>query len=173
MDVLIADECGRDTLLDADEVRAACAAVLAVEGIARPCEVSVTFVDEERIRELNAAWRAVDQVTDVLSFPCDDPADDMLPFDEPVELGDIVLCPAQIERQAPSFGMTPAAECRIMLVHGMLHLLGYDHMAEDEAFAMEERERVVLRTLAEARGEDPSAVELGPMTRHEDEGRPQ
>lgn len=57
-----------------------------------------------------------------------------------------------------------------MLVHGMLHLLGYDHLAEDEAKTMEARELEILRALAASRGDDPDAVRIGPTTRHEDEG---
>ena len=167
MIVLIADDAGRDTLIDAAEVDRICAAVLEAEGVARETEVSVTFVDDERMRALNHEWRGIDQVTDVLSFPCDDPDDETLPADEPVELGDVILAPGQIERQAAGFGQTPTGECRIMLVHGMLHLLGYDHLDDEEAAEMEARELTVLRTLAEARGEDPDAVDLGPRTRHD------
>ena len=56
-----------------------------------------------------------------------------------------------------------------MLVHGLLHLLGYDHMEEDDAVEMERRELAVLRALATARGDDPDAVESGPVTRHRDD----
>ena len=83
-----------------------------------------------------------------------------------MELGDIILAPGQIARQAPGFGNTPADECRLMLVHGMLHLLGYDHIEDDEAEVMEAREDELLRKLAVARGEDPSKVAVGPITNH-------
>ena len=80
------------------------------------------------------------------------------------------LAAAVIEAQAPAFGTTSAEECRLMLVHGMLHLLGYDHMNEEDATAMEECELAVLRALASRRGEDPATVRIGPVTRHlEDE----
>ena len=170
MAVLVSVADGVEPLLDASEVEAACAAVLDAEGVACPIEVSVAFVDDETMRELNATWRGIDAPTDVLSFECDAPGDPDLPQGEPVELGDIMLAPAVIALQAPTFDATPVEECRLMLVHGMLHLLGYDHLAEDEAKTMEARELEILRALAAARGDDPDAVRIGPTTRHEDEG---
>ena len=66
----------------------------------------------------------------------------------------------------PGFGNSPADECRLMLVHGMLHLLGYDHIEDDEAEVMEAREDTILRDLALERGEDPKLVHVGPITNH-------
>lgn len=166
MAVLVSVADGVEPLLDASEVEAACAAVLDAEGVACPVEVSVAFVDDETMRELNATWRGIDAPTDVLSFECDAPGDPDLPEGEPVELGDIMLAPAVIARQAPTFDATPVEECRLMLVHGLLHLLGYDHIAEDEAVLMEGREEAVLRELAIRRGDDPDTVRIGPTTRH-------
>ncbi|WP_273383217.1 rRNA maturation RNase YbeY [Enorma phocaeensis] len=170
MGVLVSFEEGVERLLDAREIEEICAAVLAAEGIDRPVEVSVSFVGDEQMRELNATWRGIDAPTDVLSFECDAPDDPGLQPDEVVELGDIMLAPMVIARQAPGFKTTAVDECRLMLVHGMLHLLGYDHLVEDEALAMEARELEILRALASARGDDPSSVVIGPTTRHEDEG---
>lgn len=171
MAVLIACDSGCEALLSDEEIADICAFVLEAERVTVPCEVSLSWVDDERMRELNATWRGIDRVTDVLSFECDDPASGA-DGEEAVELGDIVLAPAQIARQAPGFGNTPEDECRLMLVHGMLHLLGYDHIEDDEAEEMEAREDDLLRALAEGRGEDPAALNLGPLTRHsaEEEG---
>ena len=169
MSALLTDETGAGMPLDVSELDAALEAVLAEEGADRPCDVSVTLVAPERIRELNAEWRGIDAPTDVLSFECDSPFDAGIPAGEPVELGDVVLCPEVIAAQAPAFGNTAAEEFRLMLVHGLLHLMGHDHMDEDEAARMEAAELSVLRELARRRGDDPDAVRLGPMTRHADD----
>ena len=166
MAVLISNDDELDTLLEPAEIEDICATVLAAEGVVRKVEVSVSFVSDEEMHGLNREWRGIDRVTDVLSFECDAPDDEGIPAGEVVELGDIILAPGQIARQAPGFGNTPADECRLMLVHGMLHLLGYDHIEDDEAEVMEAREDELLRKLAVARGEDPSKVAVGPITNH-------
>lgn len=167
MAVLIANEGDLDTLISEDEVVATVEAVLACEGVAREVEVSVSFVDRQTIHDLNAAWRGIDAPTDVLSFECDALDDDTIPAEETLELGDVILAPEVIAAQAPEFGMTPVEECRLMLTHGVLHLLGYDHMDDGDARDMEDRELAILRSLAESRGEDPGTVKIGPTTRHD------
>lgn len=169
MAVLISNDAELDMLLPTEEIEDAVACTMAHEGITRPVEVSVSFVDDEEMRGLNRAWRDIDAPTDVLSFECDSPFDEDIPEDEPVELGDVILAPGVIAAQAPQFDATPAEECRLMLVHGLLHLLGYDHLDDEEAAAMEEREAEILRELARRRGDDPSAVRIGPTTRHHGE----
>ena len=126
------------------EIATVCDRVLAEEGVDRPCMVSVSIVGEDRIRELNAEWRDVDRATDVISLECERPDDPSLAPGEPCELGDIVLAPSYIARQAAAFGTTEADECRLLLVHGLLHLLGHDHLDEEEAVAMEAREDELL-----------------------------
>ena len=135
---------GVPCLLGDEEIAAICDRVFEEEGAGRPCMVSVSLVGEERIRELNAEWRGVDRATDVISLECERPDDPSLAPGEPCELGDIVLAPAYIARQATAFGTTEADECRLLLVHGLLHLLGHDHLDEDEAVAMEAREDELL-----------------------------
>ena len=169
MTVLISNDTELDMLLPTEEIEDAVACTMAHEGITRPVEVSVSFVDDEEMRGLNRAWRDIDAPTDVLSFECDSPFDEDIPENEPVELGDVILAPGVIAAQAPQFDATPAEECRLMLVHGLLHLLGYDHLDDEEAAAMEEREAEILRELARRRGDDPSAVRIGPTTRHHGE----
>ena len=163
MSVLISNDAELDTLLDAQEVEHICEVVLAAEGVERGVEISLSYVDEDEMHELNHEWRGIDRTTDVLSFECDSAFDDDIPADETLELGDIILAPQVIARQAPGFGNSPADECRLMLVHGMLHLLGYDHIEDDEAEVMEAREDAILRDLALARGEDPKLVHVGPI----------
>lgn len=148
-----------------DEIRADCDLVLDEEGVARPCLVSISVVGDERIHELNREWRGIDRPTDVISLECERPDDPDLAPGEPCELGDIVLAPAYIERQAKGFGTTPSDEFRLLLVHGMLHLLGYDHIKEDEAEVMEAREDELVALIK-------TDADLGHvrLTRHRDEG---
>lgn len=127
-----------------DEIRSDCDLVLREEGVERPCMVSISVVSEGRIRTLNDAWRDVDRATDVISLECERPDDPSLAPGEPCELGDIVLAPAYIARQAADFGTTEADEFRLLLTHGLLHLLGYDHLDEEEAAGMEAREEELL-----------------------------
>ena len=127
-----------------DELCDTCQMVLVEEGVNRPCFLSLTVLAEDQMRERNLAWRGVDSSTDVLSLECERPDDPDLAEGEPCELGDILIAPAFIERQAHAYGTTPADEMRLMLIHGMLHLLGYDHLEETEALAMEAREDELL-----------------------------
>lgn len=121
-----------------------CDRVLAAEGVTRPCLVSVSLVGEPRIAELNGRWRGQPRPTDVISLECERPDDPSLAPGEPCELGDIVLAPTYLARQAAHFGTTEADEFRLMLTHGLLHLLGWDHLEEPEAEAMERREEELL-----------------------------
>ncbi|MDO4437097.1 MAG: rRNA maturation RNase YbeY [Coriobacteriaceae bacterium] len=166
MAVLISNDAELTELLSREEICAVVEHVLAAEGVEREVEISLSYVDEAEMYELNREWRGIDRTTDVLSFECDSAFDDSIPECEPLELGDIILAPEVIAAQAPSFGNTPADECRLMLVHGLLHLLGYDHIEDDEAEVMEAREDEFLRELAVMRGEDPARVSVGPITNH-------
>ena len=140
VNVDIAASEGVESILADDEIVAICERVLHEEGVTRTCFMSVSVVGDEEMRELNRDWRNQDRATDVLSLECERPDDPELGLDEPCELGDIVLAPSYIGRQAQTFGTTPADEFRLLLVHGLLHLLGYDHLSDDEAAIMESRE---------------------------------
>lgn len=106
-------------------------------------EVSVSFVTNEEIRELNRDYRNVDCETDVLSFPMDDK--DV--FEGVVILGDIVLSTQRIIEQAKEFGHSLEREMMYLTVHSMLHLLGYDHMNSDEKEHMRQREKEIMKEL--------------------------
>lgn len=155
---------GVSCALAQEELRAACDAVLAHEGVGRPCSVSVSVVGEPRMREINAEWRDVDAATDVISIECERPDDPLLAPGEPCELGDIVIAPDYIARQAAAFGTTPADETRLMLVHGMLHLLGHDHLDDASAEAMEALEEEVLAGLP-----TDGTIDRVVLTRHREE----
>lgn len=148
-----------------DEMLSILKNVLAHDGVCRPCFVSVSIVDDDAMRSANATWRGIDAPTDVISLECEHPDDPGLAADEPCELGDILLAPAHIERQSADFGTTPSDEFRIMLVHGMLHLLGYDHLDEKEAGLMESAENEILMQI-----ETNAPALTVEFTRHDEDG---
>ena len=127
------------------DVRELARFVIESEGKPPQTEVSVSFVSNDRIHELNREWRDVDRPTDVLSFECDG-YDDGTPFveGEAFELGDIVVAPDVAQQQAPTYGLDFKDEVSLLITHGLLHLCGYDHMEEEEALEMEARERELL-----------------------------
>lgn len=106
-------------------------------------ELSIAVVEIAEMTELNTTYRSKSGPTDVLSFPCDDPCA-VVEQGEPVTLGDVVIAPEVAERQAAEYGHTVEEELNLLLVHGVLHLLGYDHEVDEEAAAMQARERVLL-----------------------------
>ena len=105
-------------------------------------EVSVRVVDADEMRSLNRDYRDKDKPTNVLSFPAGPVAG--LPDGEPVLLGDIVVCASIVHEEASAQAKTDTDHWAQMLVHGTLHLLGYDHEADDEAAAMEALETRIL-----------------------------
>ncbi|WPO99426.1 rRNA maturation RNase YbeY [Pseudomonas sp. HR96] len=106
-------------------------------------EMTIRLVDEAEGRELNHTYRHKDYATNVLSFPADVP-DDML--DIPL-LGDLVICTQVVEREAREQGKPLDAHWAHLVIHGCLHLLGYDHIDDDEAEEMEALERTLLAEL--------------------------
>jgi probable rRNA maturation factor len=105
-------------------------------------EVSVYIVDEAESQELNAQYRGKDKPTNVLSFPADIPDEVGVPL-----LGDLVICAPVVEREAQEQGKTLEAHWAHMLIHGTLHLLGYDHVEDDEADVMEALETRLITQL--------------------------
>ncbi|MTI14868.1 rRNA maturation RNase YbeY [Sansalvadorimonas verongulae] len=105
-------------------------------------EISVRIVDVEEGRELNAQWRQKDYATNVLSFPSDLPVELGLPL-----LGDLVICAPVVEREADEQQKTLTSHWAHMVIHGTLHLLGYDHIEDDEAETMEALETSIMLSL--------------------------
>ncbi len=105
-------------------------------------EVSVYIVDEAESQELNAQYRGKDKPTNVLSFPADIPDEVGVPL-----LGDLVICAPVVAREAQEQSKTLEAHWAHMLVHGTLHLLGYDHVEDDEADVMEALETRLITQL--------------------------
>ena len=118
------------------------------ENVLVPCEISFSLVIPEEIQELNAEYRNIDKETDVLSFPMlEFPEDeDMLTYETgiPVMLGDIVISTTRAAEKAEAYGHSLEREICYLSVHSVLHLLGYDHMEEDEKRVMRAREKAIM-----------------------------
>ena len=120
-------------------------------------ELCIKAVDEDTIAELNLRWLEKEGPTDVLAFPMDELRPGLVNEDpEEGVLGDLVLCPAVAQRQAETAGHATLAELDLLTVHGILHLLGYDHAAAEEEKEMFELQRQLLLTFLATRGR-PSA----------------
>lgn len=127
-------------------VRRCCKAVLANEGFTDSAEISVTFVDDEKIHELNKQYRNMDKSTDVLSFPMGENGEYDINLDTGAKvLGDIIISIEHAYAQAEKYGHTLQREIGFLTVHSLLHLLGYDHENGGlEAVKMREKEEAVL-----------------------------
>jgi probable rRNA maturation factor len=136
--------------LDPASVERLVQAVLDDLGVEGPCSLSVSLVDDDAIRRLNREHRGLDEVTDVLSFPVD--GLDPLPPAMERELGDVVISLAQARRQAVDEGVSEHEELTSLVVHGVLHLAGFDHETDaGEMFERQDRLLDALPLVAEAR----------------------
>lgn len=121
------------------------------EGVRRPAELGLAFVDEAEITRLAADWLQSDHPTDVLAFPVEVGARRALRAvragDPPLLIGDVVVCPPVAARQAGEAGHAPADELALLIVHGVLHLLGHDHAGPLESLRMKWRTRTLLARL--------------------------
>lgn len=117
------------------------------EGYNTDAEVGLIFVDDNYIRSLNAEYRGIDKPTDVLSFALNEGED--MPEDEAAEdlLGDIVISLPTAQRQAEEYGHSFAREVAYLTAHGSLHLLGYDHMTEEDRQVMRQKEEAIMNRL--------------------------
>lgn len=115
-------------------------------------EVSITLTDNKHIHELNLRYRGIDRPTDVLSFALNEGEEPEI-FDGPAVdvLGDIILSVERAVEQAAEYGHSVQREIAFLTVHGMLHLLGYDHMEEADRIEMRREEEFVMKKLAIAR----------------------
>ena len=147
---------------DIEEIASLVAAkVLEAEGCDHEVEISLIITDDEGIREMNNEFREIDRPTDVLSFPnvsYEIPGDfsvmdgeqniDLLnPDTGNIMFGDIVVNENRVREQAKEYGHSEKREFAFLIAHSMLHLCGYDHMEEDEAAVMENKQREVLEAL--------------------------
>jgi probable rRNA maturation factor len=158
LDLYVADE-QSDHPVAVDRWSQLARSVLAAEGIVQDTEVSLLFVDEVTIASLNLRFLDREGPTDVLSFPIEDEADrsgrspdqggtgpGSIEADTGrlLLLGDVVICPSVAERNAVEHGVAFDDEIALLVVHGILHLLGMDHLVEQEAERMEQREQQLL-----------------------------
>ena len=111
--------------------------------------INVIFVTPSKIRELNEKYRKIDSETDVLSFPMYEREEIVEKKDntEPDTLGDIIISVEQVKKQAEEYGHSFERELSYMLVHGFYHLMGYDHLVEEDKVVMREKEEFVLNKL--------------------------
>jgi len=127
----------------------------------RPVAIGVTVTDDEGIRQMNREYRGIDAPTDVLSFPLQEylrpeelAATFPLPPGEPLHLGDIAISYPRAVEQATEYGHSLERELAFLAVHGVMHLLGYDHEDPDQAGLMRREEEAVLLRLGLTRGKE-------------------
>lgn len=143
MNLLITNETNEKIEMD-DKLESVIRTVLETEGFSLAYEVSITFVDKDEIHQLNKEFRKVDRPTDVLSFPMDT---DFMVEGVDAMLGDIVICMDVAKDQANDLGHSLDREIMYLTCHSTLHLLGYDHMTDDEKREMRSREKEVMKIL--------------------------
>ena len=118
------------------------------ENVPDGAEVSVTFVDNEKIREINRDYRGKDQPTDVISFALEEMGEEEIEIvgvDVPPVLGDIIISVPKAREQAEQYGHSFMRELGFLAVHGFLHLLGYDHGTEEEEKEMFTKQELILQ----------------------------
>lgn len=152
IDVLF-DE-GFETALDEDWLRSVAVAALQAEH-QTDVEMGILITGQERIRQLHKEYMGEDSPTDVLSFAmrersADDAPDFVFPAGDAAHLGEVIISYPQAGIQAAEHGHSARREVAILLIHGVLHLLGYDHDEPDRQQKMQEREKDILKLVAEA-----------------------
>lgn len=160
MTVVVENESGQEfdfpyVQLAEDVVNAA----MDAENFPYEAEVNVLLVNREEIHRINLEQRQIDAPTDVLSFPLiaypaagdfskvEEDSDNFNPDTGEALLGDIILCVDKIKEQAAEYGHSERREYAFLILHSMLHLFGYDHMTEQEAAIMEQKQRNILEDM--------------------------
>jgi probable rRNA maturation factor len=153
MTIHFSDE--QDDPLEPEALIALARRVLASEGFGSTAEISMALVSTDRMTELNETYMGRSGPTDVLAFPLESlqPGEVVSrePGGPPVMLGDVFIAPAVVQRHATEFESTFEDEMSLMVTHGILHLLGYDHVDDDDARVMEGREKTLLAAVGRVR----------------------
>jgi probable rRNA maturation factor len=144
--------CDKLTNTQEDMVKSVVNTVLDKEGIVHEVDVYITLMDDDEIHKINKEYRNVDRATDVLSFPMAEKEEisklkKKKKDDKEEILGDILISVPRVKSQAEEYGHSFERELAYLVTHGMLHLLGYDHMEDDEKAVMREHEEAVLQSL--------------------------
>mgnify|MGYP001042585019 FL=1 len=143
MEILFLNETNKGVEDFKPTIRTSIKKTLELENLGSDFEISFVFTDDEKIRELNKKYRGEDSSTDVLSFPLDD--DYML--------GDIIVSLERAGDQAKEYGNSLEREISYLTVHSMLHLLGYDHIEEEDRLEMRAREKIIMKELGIFKGD--------------------
>lgn len=153
MSVFLADE--QTEQVGLDELRALAETILRHEGYPEEAEVTLLLVSEPEMASYNQKFLDREGPTDVLAFPVEElrpgrvPERD--PHGPPLMLGDVVVAPTYVRRQAVEFGVSFDDEIALMVTHGILHLLGYDHVEDGDMERMESKERELLAKVGRSR----------------------
>ncbi|MEE8330251.1 MAG: rRNA maturation RNase YbeY [Acidimicrobiia bacterium] len=153
MNVFVADE--QEEPLESEPLRSLAVNVLEAEGFPEGTEVSLVLVGVDDMQRYNERFMDRNGPTDVLAFPLEhlhpgkSPA--LSPNGPPLNLGDVFVCPKVVMANAAAAGVPFSDELYLMVVHGILHLLGYDHFEDDQAAAMEARETELLASVGRTR----------------------
>ena len=158
MRILVSDDRGDPSLsdvLDAPEIESLASAVLSAEGLPDSVEVSIALIDATPMADLNNSHMGKDGPTDVLSFPLEALKPGVIPESgpggPPLHIGDVFICPAVVASNSAESGVAFRDVMALMVVHGLLHLLGYDHVVDCEAEQMEQRESDLLAAVGRVR----------------------
>jgi len=153
MSVFLADE--QSETVNLPELRGLAELVLGDEGYPTETQVTLLLVDEDEMTGYNRRFLEREGPTDVLAFPVEDLLPGIVPEHDPqgppLLIGDVIIAPSYVRRQAERFGVSFEDELYLMVTHGILHLLGYDHGSDDEAERMEQRERDLLAKVGRER----------------------
>lgn len=153
MSIFLADEQTQEVGLS--DLRSLAQLVLSEEGFSDDVEVTLIFVSESEMAAYNERFLDREGPTDVLAFPVEDlmpgVVPDIDPQGPPLMLGDVIIAPGYVRRQAERDGIGFEDEIALMVTHGILHLLGYDHVEDEDAERMEARERELLARAGKTR----------------------
>lgn len=153
MSVFLANE--QSVELDLTALHTLADLVVAEEGYPQSTEVTLLLINEKEIAGYNQRFLDRDGPTDVLAFPVEELLPGVVPEHDPhgppLMIGDVVIAPSYVQRQAEDLGVSFEDEMALMVTHGILHLLGYDHEKDPDAERMEQRERDLLSKVGRVR----------------------